>query len=85
MPQGDSAYVITYTLLPEEPLVRFGRNALSGAQLCYAESDRPLMDEAWELMTAHKEDLVRRAGGQAAPPRALPAIPRVLAMLRQTE
>ena len=43
------------------------------------------MDEAWELMSAHKEDLVRRAGGQAAP-RALPAaMPRVLAMLRQTE
>ena len=78
VPQGVSAYA----LLLAEPLVSFGCNALSGAQLFYAESDRPLMDEAWEMMTAHREDVVRRASGTAPRP-ALPAVPPVLAMLQR--
>ena len=53
-----------------------------GAQLFYAESDRLLMDEAWEMLAAHREDLVTRVGG-AAPLPALPAVPPVLALLQR--
>ena len=37
-------------------------------QLLYTEEDRGLMEEAWELTTAHREDLAGRPGNpQAAP------------------
>ena len=37
-------------------------------QLLYTEEDRGLMEEAWELTTAHREDLAGRTGNpQAAP------------------
>ncbi len=78
MPQGVSAYAPT----PIKTNAIFDREALSGAQLFYAESDRPLMDEAWEMMAAHREDLVSRASG-AVPRLALPAVPLVLAMLQR--
>ena len=29
-------------------------------QLLYTEEDRPLMQEAWELISAHREDLAAR-------------------------
>jgi len=52
-------------------------------QLLYVESDRELMEDAWEMMTAHREDLVSRSLAPAAlPAPAAPAVPRVLAMLQ---
>ena len=54
------------------------------AQLLYTENDRELMEDAWEMMAAHREDLVNRsavAPVRAALPAAAPAVPRVLAML----
>ena len=37
-------------------------------QLLYTEEDRGLMEEAWELTTAHREDLAGRPGNpQVAP------------------
>ena len=47
------------------------------AQLLYTENDRELMEEAWQLMSAHREDLVSRWAVPAAP-----AMPRVRAMLQ---
>ena len=41
----------------------------------------PLCTQAWEMMAAHREDLVRRAGGQPAP--APERVPRVLALLQR--
>jgi len=32
------------------------------AQLLYTEEDRTLMEEAWELTTAHREDLAGQPG-----------------------
>ena len=32
----------------------------SRPQLLYTEEDRPLMQEAWELISAHREDLAAR-------------------------
>ena len=53
------------------------------AQLLYTEQDRELMEEAWEMIAAHREDLVSRSA--VAPVRAAlpaaPAVPRALAML----
>ena len=42
------------------------------AQLLYTEADRPIMEEAWGLTQAHREDL---AGVRQASARALPARP----------
>ena len=50
------------------------------AQILYAEEDRALMDQAWELTTAHREDLI----GRSEPP--APAVqdrPSVLALLQR--
>ena len=56
----------------------------NSSQLYYTEEDRPLMETVWETTEAHREDLVGRAGGNAAPP-ALPAVPRVLALLQRPQ
>ena len=51
------------------------------AQLLYTEDDRALMQEAWELTAAHREDLAGRPGN----PQAAPMVqdrPNVLDMLR---
>ena len=51
------------------------------AQLMYTEEDRGVMQEAWEMTTAHREDLAGRPGN----PQAAPAVvdrPSVLDMLR---
>ena len=40
------------------------------AQLLYTEEDRALMQEAWELTAAHREDLARHPGN----PQAVPAM-----------
>ncbi len=52
------------------------------AQLLYTEHDRELMEEAWQMMAAHREDLVSRSPAPAALPAPPPAVPRVLAMLQ---
>ena len=56
-------------------------------QLLYTEDDRGLMEEAWSMTEAHREELVSRSAAPAAvAPAALPApmlaMPRVLAMLQ---
>ena len=53
-------------------------------QLFYTENDRPLMQEAWEMMAAHRDDLVNRSSLVAIPaPTITRAKPRVLAMLER--
>ena len=50
------------------------------AQMLYVEEDRELMDQAWELTTAHREDLM----GRSEPP--APAVqdrPSVIALLQR--
>ena len=49
-------------------------------QLLYTEEDRGLMEEAWELTTAHREDL---AGRRAEPPAAVHDRPSVLDLLQR--
>ena len=51
-------------------------------QIFYTVDDRELMEEAWALTTAHREDLVSRSPAPALPAPAPPAVPRVLAMLQ---
>ena len=51
-------------------------------QLLYTEGDRDLMDEAWTMTAAHREDLVSRSTAPAALPAAVAPMPRVLAMLQ---
>ncbi len=52
------------------------------AQLLYTENDRELMEAAWQMMAAHREDLVRRSSAPLALPAPPPAVPNVLAMLQ---
>ena len=51
------------------------------AQLLYTEEDRALMQEAWELTAAHREDLAGRPGNPQAAPAVLDR-PSVMDMLR---
>ena len=51
------------------------------AQMLYVDDDRDLMEQAWELTTAHREDLM----GRSEPP--APAVqdrPSVLDLLQRT-
>ena len=50
-------------------------------QILYTEDDRGLMDEAWELTAAHREDLAGRSGNPQDAPAVLDR-PTVLDMLR---
>ena len=50
------------------------------AQLLYTEDDRALMEQAWELTEAHREDL---AGRNAEPPAAVDGRPSVIALLQR--
>ena len=50
------------------------------AQLLYTEDDRALMEQAWELTEAHREDL---AGRHAEPPAAVDGRPSVIALLQR--
>ena len=47
----------------------------------YTEEDRDVMQEAWELTAAHREDLAGRPGNPQAAP-AVDGRPSVLDMLR---
>ena len=78
-------------VLKKKKLKEEGRPAVyieqnQSPQLLYTEEDRELMEEAWTMTAAHREDLVSRASPAAVAPAALPspapALPRVLAMLQ---
>ena len=51
------------------------------AQMLYTEEDRELMEQAWELAAAHREDLTGRG---TPPPAAAQDRPSVLDMLQRT-
>ena len=52
-------------------------------QLLYTEEDRALMNEAWSMTAAHRDDL---AGRQTqAVPVALPDRPSIMELLRREE
>ena len=53
-------------------------------QLLYTEEDRELMEEAWQLTSAHREDLAGRRGGLRAGPMVQDR-PSVMDMLRVRE
>ena len=50
------------------------------AQMLYTEEDRELMEQAWELVAAHREDL---AGRCPHPPAAVQDRPSVIALLQR--
>ena len=50
------------------------------AQLLYTEEDRALMEEAWELTTAHRNELAGRPAAQSSSGEG----PSVLELLRNT-
>ena len=50
------------------------------AQILYVEEDRELMEQAWELAAAHREDL---AGRCPHPPAAVQDRPSVIALLQR--
>ena len=53
-------------------------------QLWYSEGDRALLQEAWELTAAHRDDMIGRR--QGAPPRvALRDGPSVMDMIQSGE
>jgi hypothetical protein len=54
-------------------------------QLLYVETDRALMEEAWGMIAAHREDLVRRSTAPLALPGPDPSLasPSVLDMLQR--
>ena len=80
---GMLVQVLKKTKLKEEgrPGVYVEQNAR--AQLLYTDEDRHLMEEAWGMSAAHREDLVSRSTTSAALPAPAPAVPRVLAMLQR--
>ena len=51
------------------------------AQMLYTEEDRELMEQAWELAAAHREDLTGRC---TQPPAAAQDRPSVLDMFQRT-
>ena len=51
-------------------------------QLLYTEEDRGLMEEAWELTTAHREDLAGRPGNPQEEALVVQNRPSVMDMLR---
>ena len=54
-------------------------------QLLYTEEDRELMEEAWTLTTAHREDLAGRLGNPQEEAPAVQNRPTVMDMLRGRE
>ena len=86
---GMIVQVLKKSKLKEEGLPAVYVEQNQRPQLLYTEDDRELMEEAWKMTTAHREELVSRLTAQVAPiaPAALPApvppaVPRVLAMLQ---
>ena len=54
-------------------------------QLFYTEEDRELMEEAWTLTTAHREDLAGRPGNPQEEALVVQNRPTVIDMLRRRE
>ena len=53
-------------------------------QLFYTERDRNLMQEAWEMISAHREDIVNRSGASTSNVSVIaPPVPRVIALLQR--
>ena len=53
-------------------------------QLFYTERDRYLMREAWDMISAHREDIVNRSGASpSAPPVRDNVRPSVIDMLQR--
>ena len=86
------AFSMQLQVLKKKKLKHEGRAAVyieqnHRPQLLYTEEDRGLMEEAWELTAAHREDLAGRAGN----PQAAPMLqdrqdrPSVMDMLRGRE
>ena len=66
------AFSMQVQVLKKKKLKEEGRAAVyieqnHRPQLLYTEADRGLMEEAWELTTAHREDLAGHGNPQAAP------------------
>ena len=83
------AFSMQVQVLKKKKLKEEGRAALyieqnHRPQLLYTEEDRGLMEEAWELTAAHREDLAGRPGNPQAAP-MLQDRPSVLDMLRGCE
>ena len=83
------AFSMQVQVLKKKKLKEEGRAALyieqnHRPQLLYTEEDRGLMEEAWELTAAHREDLAGRPGNPQAAP-MLQDRPSVLDMLRGRE
>ena len=79
------AFGMQVLILKKRKLKHEGRAAMyveqnHRAQMLYTEEDRELMEEAWQLTAAHREDLT----GRCAQP-AVQGRPSVLDMLRATE
>ena len=80
------AFSMTVQVLKKKKLREEGKAAVyveqnHRPQLMYTEEDRCVFEEAWEMTTAHREDLAGRPGN----PQAAPAVvdrPSVLDMLR---
>ena len=84
------AFSMQVQVLKKKKLKEEGRAAMyieqnHRPQLLYTEEDRGLMEEAWELTTAHREDLAGRTGNPQAAPmlQGRQDIPSVMDMLRR--
>ena len=80
------AFSMQVQVLKKKKLKEEGRAAVyieqnHRPQLLYTEEDRGLMEEAWELTTAHREDLAGRTGNPQAAP-MLQDRPSVMDLLR---
>ena len=80
------AFSMQVQVLKKKKLKEEGRAAVyieqnHRPQLLYTEEDRGLMEEAWELTTAHRDDLAGRPGNPQAAP-MLQDRPSVMDMLR---
>ena len=80
------AFSMQVQVLKKKKLKEEGRAAVyieqnHRPQLLYTEEDRGLMEEAWELTAAHREDLAGRPGNPQAAP-MLQDRPSVMDMLR---
>jgi len=78
---GMQVQVLKKKKLKEEGKVAVYVEQNHRAQLLYTEDDRELMEEAWQLTTAHREDLAGGPGNPQAAPVAQDR-PSVMDMLR---
>ena len=81
---GMTVQVLKKKKLREEGKVAIYIEQNHRPQLLYTEEDRELMEEAWRLTTAHREDLAGRPGNPQAAPMVMDR-PTVMDMLRGRE